>query len=216
LVGQPKTTGAVAVLVALAVLVAGGCRTDREVTRPDPVPVTDERLTEALITDDDVPSPFTLAEDADPLGFEVVPEHECDDTIADLSPERSVTATFTGADATLENTVAWYPGQGGAVSQAYVDLLDDCKQVVVADEGLSFTVRRLDFGVLSNDTLPIVFVLEQGDGAIEERNVIVMRAGDLVSTIRLDGPRPTSPDLLDAVVRVAIGNLGLLEQDTNP
>ena len=215
--GQPKATGAVAILVAFGLLVAGGCQTDREITRPDPVPITDERLTEALLTDDDVPGPFTLAEDAEPLGFEIVPEHECDDPVAGLSPERSATATFTSADATLENTVAWYPGQGGAAADAYAELLDDCQQVVVGDEGVSFTAQRLDYGVLSDDTLPIVFVLEQGEGAaIEERNVIVMQAGDLVSTIRLDGPRPSSLETLDAVVRVAIGKLGLLDQDARP
>jgi hypothetical protein len=214
LVGQPKATGAVATLVTLAVLVAGGCRTDREITRPDPVPITDERLTEALVTDTEVPSAFSLAEDADPLGFEIVPEHDCDQRVADLEPERSATATFTSADATLEHTVSWFPGQGGAAADAYVDLLGDCQQVVVADENLSFTARSLNFGVLSDDTLPIVFVLEQGEDAIEERNVIVMRAGDLLSTIRLDGPRPSSLETLDAVVRVAIGKLGLLDQDT--
>jgi hypothetical protein len=214
LVGQPKATGTVATLVALAVLVAGGCRTDREITRPDPVPITDERLAEALLTDAEIPTAFSVAEDAEALGFDIVPEHDCDQRVADLDPERSATATFTSADATLENTIAWYPGQGAAAADAYVDLLDDCEQVVVADEGLSFTARTLDFGVLSDDTLPIVFVLEQGDDAIEERNVIVMRAGDLVSTIRLDGPRPTSLETLDSVVRVAIGKLGLLDQDT--
>lgn len=212
--GQPKSTGTVAILVALAVLVAGGCRTDREITRPDPVPITDERLTEALLTDAEIPSAFSVAEDGEPLGFEIVPEHDCDQRVADLDPERSATATFTSADATLENTIAWYPGQGAAAGDAYVDLLEDCEQVVVADEGLAFTARSLDFGVLSDDTLPIVFVLEKGDDAIEERNVIVMRAGDLVSTIRLNGPRPTSLETLDSVVRVAIGKLGLLDQDT--
>ena len=216
MVGQPKATGAVAIVVALAVLVAGGCRTDREVTRPDPVPVTDERLTEALLTDADVPSGFAVADASDALGFEVVPEHACDDAVAGLDPERSATATFRSADGVLENTVAWYPGQGGAVADAYVDLLDDCEQVVVADEGISFTARSLDFGVLSDDTLPIVFVVEQGDAAIEERNVIVMRQGDLVSTIRLDGARPTDLETLDTVVRVALGRLGLLHQDVNP
>ena len=59
-----------------------------------------------------------------------------------------------------------------------------------------------------------MFVLEHDDGTIEERNLIVMRAGDLVSTIRLDGPRPTDLVVLDAVTRVAIGNLGLLDQAT--
>ena len=78
---------------------------------------------------------------------------------------------------------------------------------------LSFTTSPLDFGVLSDDTLPLVVVLEHGDGTIEERSVIVMQAEDLISTIRLDGPRPTDLVVLDQVTRVALGNLGLLAQD---
>jgi hypothetical protein len=214
LVGQPKATGAVATLVAVAVLVVSGCQTDREITRPDPQPITAERLAASVLTDTDVPAPFTLDEDAEPLGSEMVPEHECDDRVAGLEPEHSATATFTDPDGTLENTIAWYPGQGGAVNDAYRDLVSDCRQAVVDDAGLSFRTEPLDFGVLSDDTLPMVFVLELEDGTIEERNLIIMQAGDLVSTIRLDGPRPSNLEVLDAVTRVAIGKLGLLDQDT--
>ena len=46
--------------------------------------------------------------------------------------------------------------------------------MVVDDAGLSFTTSPLDFGVLSDDTLPLVVVLEHNDGTIEERNVIVI------------------------------------------
>ena len=73
---------------------------------------------------------------------------------------------------------------------------------MVEDAGLPFTTEPLDFGVLSDDTLPLVVVVEHDDGTIEERNLIVMRSGDLISTIRLDGPRPTDLVLLDAVTRV--------------
>jgi hypothetical protein len=213
-VGQRKATRAVATLVAVAALVAGGCRTDREITRPDPVPVTEERLTEALLTDIDVPSPYVLAEDAEPLPAELVPEHECDDRLADLEAQRAVSATFTGPDATFTNTIAWFRNNGDAVGAAYTALLTDCRQAVVADSNLSFTTRTLDFGVLSDDTLPIVIAIQPETGPIEERVVIVMRTGDLVSTIRYEGPRPTDLVVLDAVVRVAIGKLGLLDQDT--
>ena len=96
----------------------------------------------------------------------------------------------------------------------YNDLLEDCEQAVVEDAGMRFTTEPLDFGVLSDDTLPLVVVVEHDDGTIEERNLIVMRSGDLISTIRLDGPRPTDLVTLDAVTRVAIGNLGLLDQAT--
>jgi hypothetical protein len=213
-VGQRKVGGSLASLVAVAALVAGGCSTGREITRPKPQPITQERLTEALLTDADVPSPYSLAEDAEPLGTEMVPEHDCDDPVAELEPKESATATFTSADATLEHTVSYFPGQGGSVGSAYRELLEDCEQVVVAGEGLSFRASNLDFGVLSDDTLPIVFTMDSEGDAIEERNVIVMRAGDLVSTIRVDGPRPTNLELLDTVTRVAIGNLGLLDQET--
>ena len=212
--GQRKATRAVATLVAVGALVAGGCRTDREITRPDPEPITEERITEALLTDIDVPSPYAPAEDAEPLAAELAPEHECDDAIADLEPEETASATFTGPDATFTNTISWYPGGGGEVAAQYNALLSSCAQVVIADSDTSFKARTLDFGVLSDDTLPIVFVFEFEDGTIEERSVIVMGAGDLISTIRYDGPRPTDLVVLDAVVRVAIGKLGLLDQDT--
>ena len=213
--GQQKATRAVATLVAVAALVAG-CKTDREITRPDPVPVTEERLTEALLTDTDVPSPYVLAEEAEPLAAELVPEHECDDALADLEPDETASVTFAGPDATFTNPISWYRGRGDSVGVTYANLLGACRQVVVADEGISFTTRNLDFGVLSDDTVPIVFVIEPETGPIEERSVIVMRAGNLVSTIRYDGPRPTDLVVLDAVVRVAIGKLGLLDQDTRP
>ena len=86
--------------------------------------------------------------------------------------------------------------------------------MVVDDAGLSLHDQPLDFGVLSDDTLPLVVVLEHDDGTIEERNVIVIQADDLISTIRLDGPRPTDLVVLDHVTRVALGKLGLLAQDT--
>ena len=43
--------------------------------------------------------------------------------------------------------------------------------------------------------------------------MIVIQADDLISTIRLNGPRPTIV-VLDHVTRVALGKLGLLAQDT--
>ena len=135
-----------------------------------------------------------LDEDAEPLGPEIVPEHECDDRARRRSSRRrrrSVTFTGAGIGTTLTNTISYFPGQGGPVGDVYDDLLEDCAQVVVDDAGLRFTTKPLDFGVLSDDTLPLVVVLEYDDGTIEERNLIVMRAGDLISTIRLDGPRPT-------------------------
>ena len=91
---------------------------------------------------------------------------------------------------------------------------EDCEAVVVDDAGLSIKTESLDFGVLSDDTLALQFLVEAEDGSIEERDLIVVRIDDLVSIIRLDGPRPSDKDLLDSVVRVAIGNLGLLAEET--
>ena len=214
MLGQAKAARAVAISVVALALVAGGCQTDREVTEPDPVPVTSELLAGALLTEEDVPSPYVLAEDHDPVGPELVPEHDCDDRLKDLDPESSEQVVFTGAFTTLANTISYFPGQGAAAADVYVDLINDCSQVVVEDAGLRFTTRPLNFGVLSDDTLPLVVSIEYDDGRIEERNLIIMRAGDLISTIRLDGPRPSDKTLLDTVTRVAIGNLGALEQET--
>ena len=216
MLGQGKAARAAAIVAAASMLVASGCQTDREITRPDPEPVTADRLEGALITEDDVPSPYELAESAEPLGPEVVPEHECDDELSALSPAESAAVTFTGAGlgTTLTNTVSHFPDGSGQAASVYNSIISKCRQVVVDDAGLSFTTKPLDFGVLSNDTLPLVVTLESADGSIEERNVIVIVADDLVSTIRLNGPRPTDLNVLDQVTRVAIGNLGLLAQET--
>jgi len=215
-VGQVKVARGLAILVLGGVLVTGGCSTNREVTRPDPEPINDELLTSELLTDEDVPAPYVVDEDADPLGPEILPEHDCDDALADVDPEASASVTFTGPGlgTTLTNTISYFPGQGGSVAAAYTALLQKCKQAVVEDEQMRFTTVPLDFGVLSDNTFPLRVVVENDDGTIEERNLIVMRSGDLVSTIRLDGPRPTDLEVLDAVTRVAIGNLGELSQET--
>ena len=216
MLGQSKAARSVATIVVGGALLAGGCQTNREVTRPDPEPVDQELLTEALITADDVPPPYVLAEGAEPPGPELVAEHACDDRLKELDPEETASVNFTGSglDTTLTNTIAHFPGQGAQVADVYDDLLEDCEQAVVEDSGIRFTTEPLDFGVLSDDTLPLVVIVENDDGTIEERNVIIMRSGDLVSIIRLDGPRPTDLATLDAVTRVAIGNLGLLDQAT--
>jgi hypothetical protein len=94
------------------------------------------------------------------------------------------------------------------------DVAEDCEAVVVDDQGLSLLTSSLDFGVLSDDTLAIQMEVESPDGSIEERDVILMREGDLISLIRVTGPRPSDKELLDSSVRVAIGRLGQLHDDT--
>jgi hypothetical protein len=205
-------------IAALAVgcaLLLGACRTDRELTEPEPVPVTEERLAATLLTVDDLPSGFTATEGAGtPIDDDAVPEHACDDAIADLDPKESVSTDFTGNGVTLTDTAAWFPGQGGAAEQVYRDVADDCRQAVVAEQGLAVRSGPLDFGVLSDNTLPIRFEIEPTTGPIEERDIILMRQGDLVHLIRLTGPRPSDKALLDTAVRVAIGRLGGLYEDT--
>ena len=101
------------------------------------------------------------------------------------------------------------------VDRLFRDVAEDCEQVVVTAEDISMRTSELDFGVLSDDTLALKFELELPTGAIEERDLIIMREGDLVSLVRLTGPRPSNKELLDTVVRVAIGRLGRLAEDTN-
>jgi hypothetical protein len=211
---QRRVAQKVAVTMVGLALVAGACRTDREVTRPEPVPVTAERVEAALLTADDLPASFTAADDATPIDTEVVPEHECDDAIADLDPKESASADFTSSDMRLTSTVAWFPGGGGAVDNLYRTVAAACAEAVVPEDGLSVRARGLDFGVLSDDTLALEFEVEPASGAIQERDLIIMREGDLLSIVRLTGPRPSDKVLLDAVVRVAIGRLGFLAQET--
>ena len=211
--GQRTGWRAAGALGALALVVAA-CSTNREVTRPEPLPVTEELLATALLTTDDLPSDFEAAAESTPVANQVVPEHECDDALDDLEPKREAAADFSNGTSRLSISVAWYPGGGGAVERLYRDVGNRCSQVVVSDQGLSLRTGPLDFGVLSDDTLPLRFEVEPDAGAIEERDLIVIRNGDLVATIRLDGPRPSDKVLLDSVVRTSIGRLGRVALDT--
>lgn len=197
-----------------AALALTACSTDRELTEPDPEPVTEERLAAALIDEGDLPEGYAAADESTPLASEVVPEHECDDRLAELEPEEAVSRDFSRGEVAVTHGIAWFPGQGGAVEQLFRDVAEDCRSVVVADQGLAIRTGGLDFGVLSDDTLAIRIELEPESGAIEERDIVLMRQGDLVSVIRMTGPRPSDKALLDGAVRVAIGYLGLLHDDT--
>lgn len=211
--GQHKAAQRAAIMAVGVGLLAAGCRTDRETTRPEPEPVTQELVTAALLTAADVPG-YTAAAEGTPIDTEMVSEHACDDAIADLEPEETATADFTGTGTRLTSTVAWFPGGGGAVDHLYRDVAEDCEEVVVTTEEISVRTSELDFGVLSDDTLALKFELELPTGAIEERDLIIMRQGNLVSLVRLTGPRPSNKELLDSVVRVALGRLGRLADDT--
>lgn len=197
------------------VVALSACSTDRALTEPKPVPVTEEGLAATLLTVDDLPAGFTAAEGpGTPITTDVITEHDCDDDLAKLEPKESASVDFSGNGATVTSTAAWFPGQGGAVEQLFRDIAARCSQVVVAAQGLSIRSGALDFGVLSDDTLAIRFEIEPNTGPITERDVVLMRQGDLVNIIRLSGPRPSDKALLDGAVRAAIGRLGLLYQDT--
>lgn len=203
----------VAAGLAMAAVTAG-CSTDRVLTSPEPEPVTEERLTDALLAIDDLPGGFS--EDPAPVtaATEMLPEHACDDRLAGLRPEAEVSRSFQGGANRLSSTVAWFPGAGAAVEQVVRRVASDCAAVVIAGEGLAVRTGPLRFGVLSDDTIPIRMEIEPDTGPIQERDLILVREGDLVNIIRLEGPRPSDKSLLDLAARLAIGRLSLLHEQT--
>ncbi|MFZ6004438.1 MAG: hypothetical protein ACOYXM_10955 [Actinomycetota bacterium] len=205
----------VAAMAVGGALVLSSCATDRELTEPEPVPVTEENLQATLLTEEDLPAAFTASDEpGTPISAETIDEHDCDDALGELEPELAASADFTANGVVLTDTAAWFPGQGAAAEQVYRDVAERCDQVVVDDRGVAIRAGGLDFGVLSDDVLAIRIEVEPETGAIEERDIIVMRQGDLLHVIRLTGPRPSDKALLDGAVRITIGRLGLLYEDT--
>ena len=212
---QPKTTlGFTAALIA-AVLLVGACRTDRELTTPDPVPVDEENLTATLLRVEDLPAGFAQKEgEGAPIATELIPEHDCDDAIADLAPELSFSRDFSGNGVEITHIAAWFPGEGAAVEQVVRSIMTDCRQVASPKDGLALRTLPLNFGALSDNTLAMRVEAEPTSGPIEERDLILMRQGDLLHIVRMVGARPSDKVVLDAAVRATIGRLGLLHQDT--
>lgn len=208
------TVRAIAALGLGMTMVLGACSTDREVTRPDPVPVTDKLVAGALLTADDLPDGWTEAAEASPITTDVLADHGCDDKLTELEPKEVAAVDFDLGELHLSNQVAYFPGNGARLDTLMRDLLDDCEQIVLADQGLAIRTTGLDFGVLSDDTLALRFEFEPTTGPILERDLILIREGDLVSFVRLSGPRPSDKALLDTAVRVSIGRLGLLADQT--
>ena len=212
--GVRRVAGAAAMVAMSVALLASGCSTNREVTEPEPVPVTEKRLTNALLTADDLPDSFTAAAEGTAINAELIPEHTCDDAIQGLEPAEVASAGFTSPSAVLTNTIAWFPGNGGNVEALVQSIIASCAAVVVADQDLSLRTAALDFGVLSDDTIALKVEAELADGTIEERDLILIRDGDLVSVVRLVGPRPSDKELLDSAVRTSIGRLSELADET--
>jgi len=203
--------GGVAVAAALALT---ACATDRKVTRPAPVEVTAERVAEALVTEADLPEGYAAVDDDAAFGREVLPEHACDDALAELTPEVEVGQTFRRGEVTVTHVIGWFPGQGPQAEAVLADVGGACAGVVATDTGVAIRAGRLDFGVLSDDVLPIAVEVEAPGAAIEERDLVVVRRGDLVSVLRVSGPRPSDKVLIDGAVRAGLGRLGLLHEDT--
>lgn len=212
--GRQTTARSIAALSVGMTLLVGACSTDREVTRPEPVPVTDKLINEAVLTVEDLPDGWVASKEVTPIATDVIVDHDCDDALKELEPKEEGGADFDLGDVHLSNQVAYFPGNGSRVDSLLRDIADDCKQVVISDKGLSIRAQRLDFGVLSDDTLALRFELEPETGPITERDLILIRDGDLVSFVRLTGLRPSDKALLDTAVRVSIGNIGLLADQT--
>lgn len=213
-VGRQMTVRSIAALGVGMALLVSACSTNREVTRPEPVPVTDKLINEAVLTVEDLPEGWVASKEITPIATDVIVDHRCDDKLKELEPKEEAGADFDLGDVHLSNQVAYFPGNGAAVDSLLRDIAEDCEQVVIAEKGLSVRTLPLDFGVLSDDTLPLRFELEPTTGPITERDLILIREGDLVSFVRLTGLRPSDKALLDTAVRVSIGNLGLLAEQT--
>lgn len=202
-------------LAVAVVLIAVGCSTNREVTEPEPVPVTAALLETGVLTLADLPAGWAAADGTGPaISADLVADHDCDEPVTTFDPDTAASATFTAPGIEATSTVAWFPGQGTAAERAYRDMAEDCRSVVLAEQGVSVRTSGLDFGVLSDDVLAIRIEIEPTTGPITERDVIVLRRGDLLHVIRLSGPRPSDKALLDSVVRISLGRLGLLHEDT--
>lgn len=204
------TARLIAALGLGAMLTLGACRTDRELTSPEPVPVTDKLVAGGVVTAEDLPAGWVPAAEPTPIDTDVIADHPCDDQLKKLDPKESASVDFTSGALRLSNSVAYFPGGGSAIEQLFHDIAEDCKQVELVEQGLSVRAQALDFGVLSEDTLPLRFEFEPAAGPILETDLILVRDGDIVSIVRLDGPRPSDKALLDTVVRVSLGRVGAI------
>jgi len=209
-VGKPMTARLIAAIGVGAMLTLGACRTDRELTSPEPVPVTDKLMAGGVVTVEDLPAGWVEAAEATLINTDVIADDPCDDQLKKLDPKESASVDFDLGAVHLSNSVAYFPGGGAAIEQLFRDVAEDCKQVVLADQGLSVRTNALDFGVLSEETIPLRFEFEPDVGPIREFDLILVRDGDIVSIVRLDGPRPSDKTLLDTVVRVSLGRVGVI------
>lgn len=212
-----------AALGVVAAMALGAC-TDREVTEPDPEPITEALLLQALVPAEDVEGATQVGADetgqsgttsttapADPANPSgnldcVIAFERAGSEIRAIDGVTEVRRRYVVGDMQLMNSVVSAPGAGAQVEQLIRDFAEGCSGVV--SEGWTVRSGPLDFGALSDDALSIKFEIEPpGAGPISEVDVILMREGDLVDIVLASGPRPSSKERLDEVVRSAIGRL---------
>jgi hypothetical protein len=214
LLGRRQARSVAALAVGLALVSSAACNTDRKVTEPPPEKITDELLSDQLIKAAAVGAAFTETTADNPIDTEVLKDAGCDDKLKDVEAKAAADATFEGEGVTVINQLAYLPGSGGAFESMLDDIYDDCAKVVVAKKGESIRTLPLQFGSLTDDTKAFKFEIESDDGPIQESDYILIRKGDLVSVVRLDGTRPIDTAITDRAVRQAIGNLGTLDNET--
>jgi hypothetical protein len=211
---RPPSCGVLLVTAGLALLtVAAGC-TDREVTRPEPEPVTLEGLRAAALGPDDLPGDPTASASGISVGSELLDTLECDDLLTGLVPNQEASTQLDTGQVVITSTVAHLPGAGRATTDHYNEVRERCSTTVDTAAGVSVRASRLSFGALTDRTLPIKLELEAATGPITEIAVILVREGDLVHVIRATGDRPIDRELLDSAARAAIGKLSALALDT--
>lgn len=220
-----RLTAALAAFTALALL-AGACSTSREITRPEPEPVTTEALVDALITEDDLTDGAQVGEDeivdedseADARAFELPGDNPLEDLecLQTFEEESNAVGTstqlleasrqFQVGEMVVTNSVTFLPSAGGAGEQVFHDLADNCEAAVT--EGFTVRTGPLDFGVLSDNALSLKLEIEPpGSAPIAEVDIVLMRQGDLIDLVVAAGPRPSNKKVLDEAVRAAIGNV---------
>lgn len=195
-----------AAAVAVAAALLGAC-TDREVTEPEPEPVTAANLAEALVPVTALDAVISSSDEPRPIATELIAEHACDDGILGLAPELEVARTYQVGTMALVNRVAWFPGGGATAEQVFRTAGSACGGMVTTG-GSTVRTAALAFGPLSDDVFAVRYEVEQSPAVpITEIDVILVREGDLVSLVTAIGPRPSDKQVLDAVTRSAIGRL---------
>jgi hypothetical protein len=198
--------------LAAGLLVLAAC-TDREVTEPEPEPVTQDRVDAAVLTADDLPN----ASDAGPgpgVATELLPDVPCDDFLTELDPELEASRTLRSAGVEVSSTVAWFPEAGASAANRILEVRSECRRAADRRTGRQVRADPLRFGALTNRVGSIKLEIEPTAGPITEIAVIVAREGDLLHVLRVTGERPVSRDLLDTATREAIAKLSALAIET--